>query len=56
VSSEEPDFMTLDAYIRSQLAAAAQTYASRSDIDARLQAILASGKDTAHDDATPADC
>jgi hypothetical protein len=56
VSIEEPEFMVLDAYIRRQFTAAAETYASAADIDARLQAILASGKDTVHDDATATDC
>lgn len=56
MSSEEPDFMALDAYIGGQLRTAAETYASGADIDARLQAILESGKDTAHEEATAADC
>jgi hypothetical protein len=38
--------MALDTYIRSQLAKAAETYASSTDIDARLQAILTAGEDT----------
>lgn len=45
MSVEEPNFTVLDAYIRSQLAKAAETYASSTDIDARLLVILASGKD-----------
>jgi hypothetical protein len=49
VNSEEPDFMALDAYMRAQLTAAAEMYASGADIDARLQAILERGEGTAHD-------
>lgn len=57
MSSEEPDFAALDAYIGGQLRTAAETYASSgADIDARLQAILVSGKDTAREEATATDC
>lgn len=49
MNSEEPDFMALDAYIRGQLTAAAETYASGASTDARLRAILGLGEGTAHD-------
>jgi hypothetical protein len=55
VSSEESDFTALDAYMRGQLSAAAETYASNADIDARLQVILAFGQDTALDDIPAVD-
>jgi hypothetical protein len=48
--------MALDAYIGGQLRTAAETYASGADIDARLQAILKSGKGTTHEETTAADC
>ena len=40
VNSEETDLEALDRYIRTQLAKAAESYASRVDIEAKLQAIL----------------
>ena len=55
MSSEEPDFSAIDDYIRIQLAKAAEAYASGVDIDARLRVILASGKDTDHDDVITGD-
>ena len=51
MSSEEPDYTALDAYIRAEFAKAAKTYESSGHVDARLQAILASGEDTGHDNA-----
>lgn len=41
VNNEEAELEALDLYIRTQLAKAAESYASRADIQARLQAILA---------------
>lgn len=55
VNGEEPDFVALDEYIRSQLASAAETYASGTDFRATVQAIMMSGKDTDHDDAVAED-
>jgi hypothetical protein len=37
---DDPDFAAIDDYIRTQLAEAAQTYASRADLDVRLREIL----------------
>jgi hypothetical protein len=47
--------VALDTYIRKRLTEAAETYASSADIDARLQAILASGSATAHNSPAAAD-
>lgn len=55
MNSEEPDFMALDAYIGEQFEKAAETYASGADIEARLQAILESGKGTTPEAAATAD-
>ena len=55
MNSEETEFVALDAYIGGQLKAAAETYASGADIYARLQVILKSGKDTAHEEAAATD-
>jgi hypothetical protein len=41
VNGEEAGLEALDLYIRTQLAEAAESYASRVDIEAKLQAILA---------------
>ena len=48
---EDPEFAPLDAYIRSQLAGAAETYASEIDIDARLKAALEAAREDTHDSA-----
>lgn len=40
---EDPEFAALDAYIRNQLAGAAETYTSQTDVDARLKAVLEAG-------------
>ena len=53
--SEEAGLAVFDAYIRTQLARAAETYASRSDVDARLRAILAGGQDDGCDNTAAAD-
>jgi hypothetical protein len=45
----------LDAYIRSQLARAAETYASHVNIDARLKAVLEAVREDTHDNAAAAD-
>jgi hypothetical protein len=42
---EDPEFADLDAYIRSQLAGAAETYMAQPDVDARLKAVLEAGND-----------
>jgi hypothetical protein len=49
VTGEGSEVEALDAYIRSKLTEAAETYASGADMDAKLQAILASGTSTARD-------
>jgi hypothetical protein len=54
-SCEDPDFAALDAYIRNQLAGAAETYASHIDIDARLKAVLEAVKERTTDDAAVGD-
>ena len=54
-SCEDSQFAALDAYIRGQLAGAAETYASHLDIDARLKAVLEAGREDNHDDAAAAD-
>jgi len=41
VNSEEADLEALDLYIRTQFAKAAESYASRVDIEAKLETILA---------------
>jgi hypothetical protein len=41
MNSEEADLEALDLYICAQLAKAPESYASRVDIEAKLQAILA---------------
>ena len=52
---EDPRFAALDAYIRTQLAKAAETYASHIDIDARLKAALEAERNDGHDGAAAAD-
>lgn len=52
---EDPEFAALDAYIRSQLGGAAETYASHVDIDARLKAALEALTQDTRDDAAVAD-
>jgi hypothetical protein len=52
---EDPEFSSLDAYIRSQLARAAETYASHVNIDARLKAVLEAVREDTHDNAAAAD-
>jgi hypothetical protein len=47
---DDPGFSHLDAYIRLQLARAAETYAQGVDIEARLAAILG----TSHEDGCTA--
>ena len=47
---DDPGFAALDARIRAQLAGAAETYASRVDLDARLKAILEAEKSNGQDD------
>jgi hypothetical protein len=47
---EDPDFAALDTYIRTQLAAAAETYASRVDLHTKLAEILKAGEDNGHTD------
>jgi hypothetical protein len=42
---EDRALAALDVHFRTQLANAADTYASGTDIDARLQAVQASGED-----------
>lgn len=42
---EDPEFASLDAYICSQLARAAETYTSQTDVDARLNAVLEAEND-----------
>lgn len=39
-SCDDPEFAAIDDYIRTQLAEAAQTYASKVDLGARLKEIL----------------
>jgi hypothetical protein len=45
IAYEDPEFTALDAYIRSQLAEAAETYTSQTDVDSRLRAVLQAGSD-----------
>jgi hypothetical protein len=52
---EDPEFAALDAYIRSQLAGAADAYASHIDVDARLKAVLEAADEDTRDDAAAAD-
>ncbi len=47
---DDPGFAALDARIRTQLAKAAETYASHVDLDARLKAILEAGLSNDQDD------
>jgi hypothetical protein len=47
---DDPGFAALDAHIRTQLAGAAETYASHVDLDARLQSILKAETDTEQDE------
>jgi hypothetical protein len=47
---EDPDFAALDTYIRTQLSAAAETYASKVDLHAKLAEILKAGKDNGYTD------
>jgi hypothetical protein len=54
-SCEDPEFAALDAYIRSQLAGAAETYASHIDIDAQLKAVLEAAKEGTTDEAAAED-
>jgi hypothetical protein len=42
---EDPEFTAVDAYIRSQLAGAAETYTSQIDIDARVKAVQEAGNE-----------
>jgi hypothetical protein len=49
IDCEDPEFAALDAYFRSQLAGAAQAYASDVDIDARLKAVLEAATEDEHD-------
>ena len=39
-SCDDPEFAAINDYIRTQLTEAAQTYASKADLDARLKEIL----------------
>lgn len=52
---EDPPFATLDAYIRTQLAKAAETHASHIDIGAWLEAALEARRSDDHDGAAAAD-
>ena len=52
---EDPQFAQLDAYIRTQLARAAESYASEIDLDARLNAALEAGTSEDNDDTAAAD-
>ena len=45
----------LDAYIRMQLAGAAEVYASRADLSGRLMAILETGPQNEENDTATAD-
>lgn len=47
---DDRDSAALDAHIRTQLAGAAETYASRADLDARLKAILQAETSNGQDD------
>lgn len=47
---EDPEFAQLDAYLRSQLAEAAESYATSVDLDARLKAALGAGTSDDDDD------
>jgi hypothetical protein len=48
---EDTEFAGLDAHIRTQLAAAAETCALHVDLDARLTAIFEAGTHNGKDDA-----
>ncbi len=50
-SSDDPVYAALDAYIRSQLARAAEVHASHTDLEVRLAAVLAAGRND-DDDST----
>ena len=50
---EDRDFAALDAYVRSQLAKAAETYAPHADLDARLAAALKAVKQEDEDLTVP---
>jgi hypothetical protein len=50
MNSEEPDFTALDAYIRTRLARAAESYELSTDLDAKLKAVLAAGNGTEQGD------
>lgn len=52
---EDPEFAALDTYIRAQLAAAAETYASHIDYDAKLKAVLDAVRGNRHDDTASTD-
>jgi hypothetical protein len=45
--------VVLDAYVRSQLAKAAETYASHVDLDARLMAVLQAARPEDGDPEVP---
>jgi hypothetical protein len=47
---DDPGFAALDAHIRTQLAKAAEAYASQVDLEARLKAILEAGTDNDQSD------
>ena len=47
---EEPDPATLDAYIRTQLSRAADTYASRIDLRTRLETLIREAGKSKEDD------
>jgi hypothetical protein len=51
----DPGLADPDAYIRTQLARAAETHASHIDISARLKAALEAGRNDDHDGAAAAD-
>jgi hypothetical protein len=48
---DDPGFAVLDAHIRDQLVGAADTYASRTGLGARLKAILEAGTGNDRDDS-----
>lgn len=50
---EDRDLAALDAYVRSQLAKAAETYASHVNLDARLAAVLQAAEQEHEDPAVP---
>lgn len=55
ISCKDPEFAVLDAYIPSQLAGAAETYASHVDMDTRLKAALEAVTQDTRNDAAAAD-